>query len=115
MELTDGRNQQVPLFVDDIYIADVSSADFDPYNDGTITTSNQAKYLNKGFLVRPATEGSIKVVTWANYKDNKDVVIDANAVILTGCVTSKWEEVRVVKVFTGSDTDADSVMIGILA
>ena len=112
MNITDGRNQSVPLFADDVEIQALSG-DFDPYASGSGTTSDKAKYLNHGFLVRPDTDGAIKVVTWANYKANGDTVVDANGVILTGCVTSKWEEVKVVKVFeTGSDST--NVMIGII-
>ena len=112
MNITDGRQQDIPFFVDDVVIKAVSG-DFDPYNSGDPTISDKAKYLDNGFLVRPDTDGAIKVVTWANYKANKDTVVDANGVILTGCVTSKWEEVRVVKVFeTGSDST--NVMIGII-
>lgn len=112
--ITDARNQVVPFFVDDVEVASLSGADFDPYNSGSPTAANKARYLNKGFLVRPVADSPIKVVTWANYKENNDVVVDANAVILTGCVNSKWEEVRVVKVFD-ADTTTTSVMIGVLA
>ena len=35
MEITDARNQNVPFFVDDVVIKDVSAADFDPYNIGS--------------------------------------------------------------------------------
>ena len=112
MNLFNARNQRVPFLVDDIDIKAVAG-DFDPYNSGSPTPGDKSRYLNRGFLVRPDTNGAIKVVTYADYKKNSNVVVDLNAVILTGCVTSKWEEVRVVKVFA-ADTDSTNVMIGIL-
>jgi len=112
--VTDSRGQVVNFFVDDVEVQSVSGTDFDPYNSGSPTASDKARYLNKGFLVRPVTDGPVSVVTWANYKDNGDVVVDANVVVLTGCINSKWEEVRVVKVFDAGTTPT-SVMIGVLA
>ena len=112
-QINDARNQNVAFFTDDVDIKSVSGADFDPYNSGSPTDSDQARYLNKGFLVRPDTDGAVKVVTFANYVENDRVVVDANAVILTGCLNAKWEEVRVVKVFD-ADTASTNVMIGVL-
>jgi len=113
MQINNARGGMVPFIVEDVDVKSVSGQDFDPYNSGSPTASDKARYLNHGFLVRPNADGPIKVVTWANYKENDDAVVDANAVTLTGCVTSKYEEVRVVKVFD-TGTTATSVMVGVL-
>lgn len=113
MQITDANSQEVPFLLSDVDIVSLASVDFDPYNSGSPTDSNQARYLNKGFLVRPNANGNIKMVTWRDYKENNDVVVDANAITLPGCVTFKWEEVRVVKVFK-TGTTATAVAIGVL-
>jgi len=112
MEINDTRNQATPFLVDDIEVAAVLG-DIDPYNDGSPTVCNQSRYLDHGFLVRPDTNGSIRVVTWADYNENDNVVVDANAVTITGCVTFKWEECRIVKVFQ-TGTDSTNILVGIL-
>ena len=111
-QITDAYNQEVPFLNADVEVQAISG-DFDPDNSGSPAVSDKARYLNKGFLVRPDTDGALKVLTWANYVNNDHTVVDANAVVLTGCTTGAWELVRVVKVYeTGSDST--NVLIGIL-
>jgi hypothetical protein len=112
-QITDARSHEVPFLLDDIDIKSLASVDFDPYNSASPTASDKARYLNGGFLVRPNADGDVKVVTWANYKDNDDTVVDANAITIPGCTTGVWELVRVVKVFK-TGTTATAVAIGIL-
>ena len=113
MNITDGRTESIPFFVDDIDIKDITSTDFDPYASGSGTVSDEARYLKRGFLIRPAADGDIKVVTWAKYKAADEVVVDTDAVTIPACLAGKWEEVKVVKVFSTGTTTV-GVAIGII-
>ncbi len=112
-----GGNQLIaqPNFVRSI---DVTSADF----DGTSLTSVEAMETtmsatmrtqesngsvfnpwkkNGGFLYKPSADGTVDVLTWADYERNGKVVDDTlkQSIYSTGTV---WEETRVVKIYASS-------------
>ena len=113
---------KVPFFVDDIEVKDISTADFSPSEDPSMSDTDKGKYLDKGFLVRAQADGNACVITLRQYlKNNKTVTgLTPIKVIMSA---NQWLECRVVKVYakddatypsTIGDSTNDEINIGVI-
>jgi len=90
---------------------DVSGADFDGTATAAIADSlktqeaNNSKFnpwkKNGGFVVKPATTGTIDVLSWEDYRRNGKVIDDALMQTIPG-VGGTYNEERVIKVYDSS-------------
>jgi len=97
-----------PTFVRSL---DVTGASFDGTDTANIADSlktqetNGSKFnpwkKNGGFLLKPTADGTVDVLTWEDYERNAKVVDDSLVQTIT-VLGGKWEETRVVKVYTAS-------------
>lgn len=113
--LASGAN--LPEFVDDIYYANVATADFSPLEDPSPTVGDIDSF--KGFLVRPQADGNLYGITWRQYeKAGKPTSLSALVPVLVTCTANQWIECVYVKVFAGNDatypTTASPLNIGVI-
>lgn len=109
MILTDSQGRNLPLFIEDYERVSIASEDFSPSEDPSLTASQVGVYCDKGFLVRPHTDGDFYGITWYRYHNNKDSVDGLSALPYDG-IANQWIECRFVKVTTAST--ATSITVG---
>lgn len=112
---SDGTKQA--SYVNDIEYVDVSTEDFSPSEDASLSVEDYGKYLLTGFLVRPQADGNIYGITKQQYDDNDKSVTGLTPQLVTGAANN-WVEVRFVKIYAGDDstypTTCTDLNIGIL-
>lgn len=97
----DGATYTMPEVFYDIEDQDISAAAYTP---------STTKYLRNGFFVRPDTAGTLKVITFKQYKANGDSTSGLSYVdMYVG--QYEWLMTPVVAVNTGSD--ASNINVGL--
>lgn len=112
-----------PEFIDDIEVKDMTSTDFSPLEDPSLTASEIGRYTDKGFLVRAGADGNAYVITWRQYVNNDKSL---TGLIPRGPIpmsANQWLETRIIKVYakedgtypsTIGDATNDQIVIGII-
>ena len=115
--LHDAEGRRVALWLDDVENVSIASFDFSPYEDEDLTDVQHQKYTKRGFTIRPDEDGTVYVITWRNWKHNRDD-IDACTAVPLYCLGGQWEAIPLVKVFSGSDqeypSEPSNINVGII-
>ena len=116
MALTDGQGRNLPIFVDYHEYKTVTTEDFDPSNDPSLTANQIGRYVDKGFLCRPDADGAFYGITLHAYEANGKSTVGLIPERFNG-LADTWIECRYVKIFASNDanyaTVANHVTIGI--
>jgi hypothetical protein len=112
----DAEGRGLGLWVDDIENYSIATADFSPL-EGSLTDTEQQKYIRRGFAVRGDVDGTIYVITWREWKHNREVLADCTPVPLYA-LGGLFETVPVIKVFASNDqtyaTTPTNINVGII-
>jgi len=124
MALTDGHGRNIPFFVDYYEKHTISTEDFSPSEDASLTASEIGTYMDKGFLVRPNADGDLYGITLYDYERNINPITQLP--YLTGIVpepfyglANTWIECKFVKVYSSNsnaspyETTATAITVGI--
>lgn len=116
MTLTDGQGRNLPIFVDYHEYKTITTADFSPSEDPSLTETQINRYMDKGFIARPDADGAFYGITLHAYLENKKSLTGLIPERFNG-LADTWIECRYVKIFASNDasyaTVANHVTIGI--
>jgi hypothetical protein len=122
MAIIDNRGRNVPFFVENFTLENITNDDFDPittltdsaHAPGTLTASQVGQYTQGGFLVRPNADGYVYGITWRQWIDNGKSLTGLAPQGFLG-LASTWVEVPYVKIYAADDgaypTDATSINV----
>ena len=99
-----------PEFADDIETQSITSADFSPIEDASLTASEIGRYTDKGFLVRALADGNAYVITLRQYKNNNNSLTGLVPHGVIPMSANTWLECRVVKVYADDDATYPSTI-----
>lgn len=110
MALTDNRGRQIPFFVENFTLENITNDDFDPITLKTdsahpgvdLNDSQIGSYTQGGFLVRPNADGYVYGITWRQWLDNGKSLVGLAPQGFLG-LASTWVEVPYVKIFASDD------------
>jgi hypothetical protein len=110
MALIDNRGNQVPFFVEDFTLENITNDDFDPITlltdsahvPGSLNASQVGRYTKAGFLVRPNADGYVYGITWRQWLDNGKSFVGLMPQGFLG-LASTWVEVPYVKIYASDD------------
>ena len=123
--LVDQRGVNQPLMFREVLDASIATADYDPLATAAASrTKDQKAAVDRGVCVRGDTTGSLYVITWNAYHQNRDALTiaaggkaDLTPVPLRS-IANVWEMVPVIKVYAANDATyasaSGNINIGIL-
>lgn len=98
-----------PYFVRKVDYVDISTEDFSPTVDPSLSASEIGMYTQRGFLVRALADGNLYAIPHQDYVDNNNS--------LTGLVPKKfpmsanqWAEFVCIKVYDNADSTYPSTI-----
>jgi len=122
MALLDSQGRNIPFFVDYFMYEHIATADFSPLEDPSYPDTALSHFVEKGFLVRPDTDGLFYGITLYDYLRNINKTTQLPT--LTGLVpqaflgvANTWIECRFVKVYAHNNgtyaTTSSYINVGI--
>jgi hypothetical protein len=111
MAINDNRGRQIPFFVEHFTYEDIQTANFDPITSlhnathvhpTELNASEVGEYSQKGFLIRPDTDGLIYGITWRDYIDNKKSLTGLSPQAYLASANT-WIECAYVKIYAHND------------
>ena len=112
-KVTDNEGRGIVFQLDDYEYQDISTADFSPSEDASLTESEIGKYCEGGFLVAPNADGAFYAITWRNYHMNGNSVSGLTPKQYNG-KADDWIPCRMVKVYATDDGTYPSVATAIM-
>lgn len=116
MALLDGHGRNIPFFFDYYEKYTISTEDFSPSADPSLTASQIGTYMDKGFLVRPNADGDLYGITLYAYERNNKSLVGLIPEPFDG-LANTWIECKYVKVYASNaapyGTTATAITVGI--
>lgn len=116
MVITDSGGRNLGFFIDYFERHTISTEDFNPSADPSLTASKIGTYMDKGFLVRPNADGDFYGITLYAYERNNKSLVGLIPEPFDG-LANEWIECRFVKVYSTTDgtygSSATAVTIGV--
>jgi hypothetical protein len=101
MAVTDREGRNISFFVDYTEHYSIVTEDFSPIEDPSLSASEIGRYVDKGFLVRPDTDGNIYGITLYHYLKNGKSLTGLHPQPFYA-LANQWIECRYVKIYRGN-------------